>query len=42
MNIDQKSFKLILAGNTNVPAMINAIVRATLQDKLEMIHKTVL
>ncbi|MEO1799096.1 MAG: hypothetical protein AAFR62_01495, partial [Cyanobacteria bacterium J06629_2] len=27
----QKSFKLILAGNINIPAMINAIVRATLQ-----------
>ncbi|MFP5268700.1 mCpol domain-containing protein [Coleofasciculus sp.] len=31
MNVYQKSFKLILAGNKNVPAMINAIVRATLQ-----------
>ncbi|MGB3691563.1 MAG: mCpol domain-containing protein [Spirulinaceae cyanobacterium] len=31
MNVYQKSFKLILAGNRNVPAMINAIVRATLQ-----------
>lgn len=31
MNVYQKSFKLILAGNTNVPAMINAIIRATLQ-----------
>jgi len=31
MNVHQKSFKLILAGNTNVPAMINAIIRATLQ-----------
>jgi hypothetical protein len=30
-NVYQKSFKLILAGNTNVPAMINAIIRATLQ-----------
>ncbi|MGD1703897.1 hypothetical protein [Dapis sp. BLCC M229] len=31
MNIYQKSFKLILAVNTNIPAMINAIIRATLQ-----------
>jgi hypothetical protein len=31
MNVSQKSFKLILAGNTNVPATINAIIAATLQ-----------
>jgi hypothetical protein len=31
MNVYQKSFKLILAGNTNVAAMINVIIRATLQ-----------
>ncbi|WP_161564894.1 hypothetical protein [Okeania hirsuta] len=31
MNIYQKSFKLILAGETNIPAMINAIIGATLQ-----------
>ncbi|NEN93204.1 MAG: mCpol domain-containing protein [Okeania sp. SIO3H1] len=31
MNIYQKSFKLILAGNTNIPAMINAIIGATIQ-----------
>lgn len=31
MKIYQKLFKLILAGNTNIPAMINAIIRATLQ-----------
>ncbi|ERT05205.1 hypothetical protein M595_4854 [Lyngbya aestuarii BL J] len=31
MNVYQQSFKLILAGNINVSAMINAIIRATLQ-----------
>ncbi|MBE9124947.1 MULTISPECIES: hypothetical protein [unclassified Coleofasciculus] len=31
MNVYQKTFKLILAGNINVPAMINVIIRATLQ-----------
>jgi hypothetical protein len=31
MNAYQKSLKLILAGNKNVPAMINAIIRATIQ-----------
>ncbi|GGA04064.1 hypothetical protein CYANOKiyG1_16310 [Okeania sp. KiyG1] len=33
MNIYQKSFKLILAENTNIPAMINAIIGATLQGR---------
>ena len=32
MNIYQKLFKLILAGNTNIPAMIKAIIGATLQE----------
>ncbi len=27
----KSSFKLIMAGNTNVPAMINVIIRATLE-----------
>ena len=31
MNVSQKSFKLILAGNITVPATINSIIRATLQ-----------
>jgi hypothetical protein len=35
MNVHQKSFKLILAGNRNVPAMINAIIRATLQARID-------
>lgn len=33
MNIYHKSFKLILAGNTNIPGMINAIIGATLQGR---------
>jgi len=35
MNVSQKSFKLILAGNTNVPAMINAIIAATVQARID-------
>jgi len=31
MNTSSNSLKLILAGNTNVPAMINAIIRATIE-----------
>jgi len=31
MNTVKNSFKLIMAGNTNIPAMINAIIRATLE-----------
>ena len=31
MNTSGNSFNLILAGNTNAPAMINAIIRATIQ-----------
>jgi hypothetical protein len=31
MSAARNSFKLILAGNTNVPAMINAIIRGTIQ-----------
>ncbi len=35
MTVSQNGFKLIIPGNTNVPTMINAIIRATLQLRSE-------
>jgi hypothetical protein len=35
MSVDRNSFKLILAGNTNVPATINAIIRGTIQARAD-------
>lgn len=39
MNTSRGSLKLILAGNTNVPAMINALIRATIEARSNMQDK---
>ncbi|CAN5622170.1 hypothetical protein BH23CYA1_BH23CYA1_06690 [soil metagenome] len=38
-SINQQKFKLILAGNKNVPTMVNAIIQATLQLRVNVKNK---